>query len=268
MALPEILTPDQPRGRQAVSPVDGTFLRSYLLLRLLIGALGIALPTVLLVGDWLLLSEPFPVRDSLSAYYHSGMRDVFVGVLVAIGVFLVTYKVFERDLDNTLSTIAGLAVVVVALFPTTLPDDHDPSVLTPLQDRLGESLTGWIHYGAAALFIGSLAVISFFFGVREGQRPPAPRQRLLPGSWRAIHWAMAGVIAAAIVFMAACRLSGAFGDWYLLAGEIIAVVAFGASWLAKGAERDLLRQTKRQVENRQRRLDSERRRARAAKTPV
>src|SRR4051794_4907403 len=68
------------------------YLRAYLMLRLAIGALGVLLPVVLLAGDGLFLKGSVWPRESLSAYYHSGMRDEFVGTLVATGVFLITYK--------------------------------------------------------------------------------------------------------------------------------------------------------------------------------
>lgn len=35
-------------------------------------------------------------RGSLSAYYHSGIRDLFVGSLCVTAVFLITYKMFEH----------------------------------------------------------------------------------------------------------------------------------------------------------------------------
>jgi len=61
-----------------------------------------------------------------------------VGALSAIGVFLFTYKVADRTLDNTLSVLAGFAVAAVALFPTGPPPEG--SDLTPLQDLLSESV--------------------------------------------------------------------------------------------------------------------------------
>ena len=166
------------------------------------------------------------------------MREVFVGALCAIAVFLITYKVAERTLDNTLSWLAGISVLAVALFPTTTSRDVDP---TPLQERWGESVVGGIHYAAAAIFIGSLGVISFFFGVREGARPARPGRRS-PTFWRNFHWLCAGAIAFAIVGIVVSELVG-WPPKALLLGETLAVLAFGASWLMKGLELDILRGT-------------------------
>src|SRR5262249_4389517 len=69
------------------------YVRSYLLERAIIGFIGITLPIVLIVGDHLLgPNAPF-LRSALSDYYYSGTRDVFVGAMFSIGVFLVTYKI-------------------------------------------------------------------------------------------------------------------------------------------------------------------------------
>jgi hypothetical protein len=213
------------------------YLRSYLVMRAAVGALGVALPVLLVAVDgWGFGGEPFP-RDSLSAYYYSGVRDLFVGVLFATAVFLITYKCFERNLDNTLSIVAGLAVLAVALFPTATPKHVDR--LTPLQDELGEGVVKAIHFTGAGVFILSLAVLCYFFGVREGKRPPRPG-RHSPRFWRTYHWTCAGVIVAAVAFIAVTGLVGGLSEALLL-GEWVSIWAFGASWLAKGLELDILR---------------------------
>jgi hypothetical protein len=136
------------------------------------------------VGDRWLGAGPF-VRDSLSAYYYSGVRELFVGVLSAIGVFVFTYKVADHSLDNTLTLLAAVAVVAVVLFPTGLPAHvAEP---TPLQEKLGETWVQTIHFVGAFVFIVSLAVISLLYGVREGRRP-AQQGRRPPLFWRWYHW--------------------------------------------------------------------------------
>ncbi len=213
------------------------YVRSFLLLRVLVGALGFALPfaLVLIDGVWF-DGSPFP-RTSLSAYYYSGARELFVGAQAATGVFLIAYKVAEINLDNTLSLVAGVGVLAVALFPTNRPGG--PVGLTPLQDRLGESLVAGIHYTAAATFITALGVISFFFGLREGARPRSGNRS--PAFWRGFHWTCAGLIAAALLWSLVTEVADAGPAESLLIGEAVAVWAFGVSWLWKGLELELLR---------------------------
>lgn len=213
------------------------YVRSYLWMRVAVGLLGIALPFVLVLIDKVAFhGDPFP-RGSLSVYYYSGMRDEFVGILGATGIFLITYKVAERNLDNTLSLLAGLSAIVIALFPTgTPPYAHVP--LTPLQKLVGESTTMWVHYSASGVFLVSLAVITFFFGVREGNRPPRPGNRS-PAFWRWFHWTCAGVMGLALLWIV-ITLSVGWPPRALLIGECVSAWAFGVSWLFKGAELDML----------------------------
>jgi hypothetical protein len=240
-----------PRTRQSgVGPDDSSlnlqvrilYLRSYLLMRALIGFVGIALPIVLLLGDGFLFKGELPARGSLSAYYYSGMRDVFVGSLCATAIFLVTYKVFEHSLDNTLSIIAGIAALGVALFSTGRPGNSDIP-MTPLQDLVGEPMVTRVHYFCAAVFIVSLAVISFFFGMREGKRSQqrdGHRARMSPAFWRRFHWGCTIGIALAVIFIVVTKLGGWLTGHSLIIGEAAAVFAFGSSWLMKGLELDVL----------------------------
>lgn len=194
--------------------------KSYLLLRVVIGVMGIALPLALFLGDWLFLAGSPAPRGSLSAYYHSGMRDVFVGILCVVGIFLITYRVEDYKWDNRLSTFAGVLALGVAIFPTGAP----PGRQTELQKALGETVVAWIHFSSAALFILLLAAIGFNFGWREKQKP----------SLRLFHWACAGTIIFALLFIAVTKVFGFVDDYSLLIGETVAVVAFGLSWLVKG----------------------------------
>jgi hypothetical protein len=204
----------------------------------LVGALGVALPFLLVLIDGLWFDgSPFP-RTSLSAYYYSGARELFVGALAATGVFLIAYKVAEVNLDNTLSLLAGAGALGVALFPTNRPSDR--IALTPLQDRLGETAVATVHYVSAAVFISALGAISFCFGIREGARPARPGRRP-PAFWRGFHFTCAAVIALALVWSLVTEAADIGPAESLLIGEAVAVWAFGVSWFWKGLELDLLR---------------------------
>ena len=233
----QILEPvRQPRdfdvGRYSVT-------RSYLLMRVVIGVVGILLPIVIVVGDVVLDSDDDDFRASISAYYHSGVRDVFVAGLAVTAFFLLTYKVFEVNLDNTLSMAAGLGALGVALLPTSLPDGVDG--LTPLQDWLGEGPTATLHFYSAVLFIGSLGVLSFWFGFREGNRAREGRRaHRSPRFWRVFHWSCAAVIGMAVLYMLVTKGFKVGDSHSLLIGETLAIWAFGASWLMKGLELDVL----------------------------
>jgi hypothetical protein len=207
-----------------------------MLLRLVIGGLGVCLPWLLILGDRVLEGE-WRIRDSVSAYYYSGTRDGFVATMFVIGVFLITYRFFERkSLENILSVVAGLAGVLVGWFPTSRRDEA--VVLTPLQDKVGEFAARNIHYGAAIVFIGLLVVMSLMFGWQEGRLARRPGARRSPAFWRYFHHGCAAVIVVGVVTI---PLWDAWGsDVALWIGEMVAVEAYGVSWLAKGAEWDVL----------------------------
>lgn len=199
------------------------YVRSYVFMRFAIGVLGLALPPLLVFLEPILFDgQPFP-RGSLSAYYYSGVRELFVGILCAIGVFLVIYKITERTRESRVSTYAGLAVIVVALFPTGRPGAKVPA--TPLQDLAGANTVEAVHFVAAGTFILLLALISYYFGKYRKDR-------------RALHYACAAVIALAFVLAAFSGLTGE-PDKGILIAEWAAVWAFGTSWLAT-VERQLL----------------------------
>lgn len=196
------------------------YVRSYLRLRFFIGVLGMALPFVLVGGN---LIANGGVEGSLSAYYYTGLRDIFVGALVAFGVFLAFYMVAVRNFDNYASSIAGAAVLVVAFFPT-----DDPSVAN---DPMARVLA---HYASATIFIVLLAAISFRFGWAE-RHASDPLQHHRPGEWR-LHYGCAAAIVLSLVFIAVSQIAHVLTEWSILIGETVSVLAFGASWLAKGLE--------------------------------
>src|SRR5262249_47782153 len=95
-------------------PLNTEFIISFQTLRKAIGYLGISMPIIVRVGAYAF--EGIPSNESISAYYYTGMRDVFVGTLFAIGVFLFCYRGPDKQ-DNVLTNIAGLSAVAIGLFP-------------------------------------------------------------------------------------------------------------------------------------------------------
>ena len=76
---------------------------SCLTMRRILGALGLSLPFVVIIGT--LVMEDF-LRMSVSSFYYSPspvIHDFFVGILCAMGVFLISYKGHERREDELIS---------------------------------------------------------------------------------------------------------------------------------------------------------------------
>jgi len=187
-----------------------------------VGIIGIGLPVALVLGDIILHGSGF--QSSISDYYHTAMRDIFVGSLCAIAMFLMSYKGYEA-IDNIAGNIASLFALGVALFPTTppfFPTDH-------------EKVIGILHILSAAGFFCTLAFFSLvLFRKTDSPFPLKTRKKIRNGVYTACGYTMLVciVVIGLITFIppdaAIRRLAPIL--WF----ESIAVVAFGISWLTKG----------------------------------
>ena len=94
--------------------------RTYQNLRVALCVLGALLPFLVMGADYLDLKRLAP-RGSISAYYHSPhslTRDIFVGELFVIGIFLFLYRGYSTR-ENLVLDVGGLMLLGVAIFPTT-----------------------------------------------------------------------------------------------------------------------------------------------------
>jgi hypothetical protein len=195
---------------------------SYLALRKAVGIIGIALPFVLAFGK-ILLDGP-GILGSISGYYHTGMRDVFVGSLCAIAVFLMSYRGYERQ-DDIAGDIACFFALGVALLPT-IPEVN----VTPRDRTLGA-----LHLLSAAGFFLTLAYFSLaLFRKTDPTRPPT-RKKLQ----RNAVYTFCGytILVCLVLIMVLAFISGGspvkrLAPVFWL--EAAAIVAFGVSWLTKG----------------------------------
>lgn len=200
--------------------VHETHALSYMTLRRTIGLTAIALPLVLVVGKWLV--DGPGVARSISAYYYTGMRDVMVGSLCAIALFLYSYKGYERR-DDWAGNIAGALALAVALVPTA-----PPGAVTPLQSTLGS-----LHSLSAGGFFLTLAYFSYVL-FTKGSADPTPQK-----IWRNRIYRGCGLII--ILCAAGLGLVHRLPDssfvhqqhatfWL----EALGIWAFGWSWFTKG----------------------------------
>lgn len=190
---------------------------SYIGLRRSVGVIGIALPFVLALGNLLLTGEE--LRSSISSYYYTGMRDVFVGSLCAVGVFLFCYR-YEQT-DDRLANVAGAAAVGVALFPTR----PDGPVTGP------ESVAGVLHLAFATVFFLCLAWFSLVLFPRG---TPGPRKAVRNAVYRTCGVAILACLALAVLtgLLLPDELARDLHGLFWL--ESLAIVAFGVSWFVKG----------------------------------
>jgi hypothetical protein len=197
--------------------------RSYLFMRKGIGIIGVALPFVLIIGK-IILESP-GISGSISAYYYSVMRDVFVGSLCATGIFLICYR--YDYLDDFVSTIAGICAIGVALFPTT-PD---------VDATQRQTAIGLAHALFAACFFIILALMAIFLFRRTDQDNPTRRKQQ-----RNTIYLICGIVILACVVLAALILlvqNLSVTTWLrplhpIFWLESLSIFAFGVAWFVKG----------------------------------
>jgi hypothetical protein len=102
----------------------------YRTLRAVIGGIVILVVPVVYIGNWLIFIRhpdcfynPHGIPGSLSGFYYTHMRSVFVGAMCAVGVFLIAYRGHDRW-DDRLTNVAGLAAICIGLFPTMPPPNQ------------------------------------------------------------------------------------------------------------------------------------------------
>jgi hypothetical protein len=203
---------------------DASLVFSYLELRRIIGLLGILFPFILSIGALIFFSTG--PQSSVSAYYHTGMRDVFVGILFAIGFFLLTYKGYERA-DNLGGNLCCIFAIGVALFPCT------PSVGATSTDHI----IGYVHLAFATLFFLTLIYFSLFLFTKTNPDKPPSRKKLQRNKvYKTCGYAMAICILLIAVYIILPDSVASFFEpvnpVYWL--EAFAVLFFGISWFTKG----------------------------------
>jgi len=207
---------------------DPELVISYLTLRQLIGWVGLLMPIAVRLGAFVF--EGIHSTNSISAYYYTGMRDVFVSSLVLIGAFLACYRTPSAS-DNVVAVIAGLAAIGIGLFP--MDPVYADEVLRNHPEMTGAKCyvnRGILHYHfvfVATFFALSFYLVYFRFGAFTPLNPT--RQKIKRNRvYRICGLAMlVGFVAIGVL---AVLHKGASIFW----PEALAVAAFAVAWLVKG----------------------------------
>ncbi len=201
---------------------------SYLTMRRTIGILGISLPVIMVLGGF--IQNGFVFRESISSYYYTNMRDFFIGILSCVGLFLISYKGYER-IDRVTSTISGMLAVGTALFPTSR-DSGGAAKVGIFQ--LDNNVSYYFHITFAVLFFLSMAFISIFLFTRY-ENAAVTREK----KKRNLVYIVCGcVILISILFLIIYSLLLPGTDLIKIKPKLILetllLTSFGISWLVKG----------------------------------
>lgn len=212
---------------------------SFRALRQALGWMGLSLPVVLVLGAVLFDHK---VERSISHFYYSHMSDVFIGILCAIGVFLIAYRGYGRRegewiSDRWVSRIAGVSAIGVALVPTYSTSELAlPCKI--IQCMVGPEFTFRLHQVFSSVFFISLALFCLVLFTKSSvvygpiTRAKYRRNRV----FRICGWVLLASMVALISyqFMPVHWREAADDASYQFWLESIGIWAFGISWLVKG----------------------------------
>ena len=187
--------------------------RTYLYLSLGIGLIAVLLPVLLVI------TGGYETHDSISSFYHdtdSPTRDILVGSLCAVGVFLFLFHGLSK-LENWLLNVAGIAIIAVALIPS------------PGDTTYGSAL---IHRGAAIVFFVLIGVVAIFLskGRIKDIKDEAKRR------WFTAAYNSVGILMVALPGVVALLQ----GSHWVLQTEWAGVWLFSVYWFLKTFEYRLL----------------------------
>ena len=208
---------------------------TYVFLRIGVGALALLLPIILAVGG--AAAYGLRLQDSISAYYHAFtasprfpdifaieglglMRNWFVGILWAIGFFLILYKGFGRRESRALN-IAGILLVMVSMFPMGWAcREACPKVST--------------HGVTAILFFFAIGYVCIFRSSDTLQLLPVSQRTVYKRIYRVIGVIMWLFPLFVAIFEAAhLRIFGTHTIFFI---EAVGIWTFSAFWLIKTFE--------------------------------
>ncbi len=209
---------------------------SYLALRKAVGAVALALPFALAIPWWFLRDRA--IESSISSYYYTGMRNLFVGSLCAIAMFMLCARGYDRK-DEIAGILSSIFALGVAFFPTK-PDVGATSV---------QKQVGWVHYTFAALLFFTLAYFCLvLFKMTAKDRVVTPQKEKRNVVYTVCGWVIIASIALIVLFNFVLKIDyviGTIGPVFCF--ETTSLLAFGLAWLVKGETflKDQMPQTER-----------------------
>jgi len=201
----------------------------YQQLRKIVGMLGLLFPIILVLGSIALGNCVWPdIQSSISGYYHTNMRDVFVGVLCIVAFFMFSYEGYSKW-DALAGKMACVFALGVAFFPTSVDLPYNACTIIPAHAIYWVSK---VHYISAALLFFTLTLFSLvLFTKSDGEMTPQKKKRnLIYRICGTIMFLCIALIGFYFAFFQHIVLTWKPVFW----AEAISLWAFGASWLTKG----------------------------------
>jgi hypothetical protein len=217
LAVPAPETPASAKAKP-----DTLSLRAH---RVAVAALGFAMPPLvyLSAGVWPLPKlARWQLLTSVSSYYHTSGVALFSGTVIALALFLFTYRGYKGVIaDRVVGKIAGVAAFVLAISPT------NPPVGLEGPPWWGKRM-GDVHDVAALVLFTCLFVFAAVLFRRSNIK--RRRERSRGKQWRDRASLACGVV---ILVSIAYAISLRNTPRSAFLAETFAIWAFALSWLIK-----------------------------------
>jgi hypothetical protein len=171
-------------------------------------------------------------QTSISAYYYTPARAIFVGSMIAVGLALIVYK-GRGVLEDTCLNFAGMLAPVVAVAPTTdagtcwsvepipRPIKPDGSLAAWVVHNINNNFYALLIAGGIGLVVAVILVIVVEF--RHSKDPvkslKAPVEKVARGTW-------ASLAVTALLLLLGWWLIENWSDFYTRAHGFAAVIFF------------------------------------------
>jgi hypothetical protein len=208
----------RPRKEGSMSNGQDPRVFTYLTLRKSVGVIAFALPFAVAIPIFI---ARHVLENSISGYYYTGARNLFVGSLCAVAMFQFSCRGFDWR-DEVAGIFSAICAVGVAFFPTA------PENPSSYQKHIGE-----VHYTFAALLFLTLAYFCLvLFKIQSDSPTPKKLQR------NGVYTASGIVILLSLLAIAITKICdleySILGLGPVFFFEATSLLAFGAAWLTKG----------------------------------
>ena len=112
-------------------------------------------------------------QDSISAYYYTAARNVFVAALCCLGILMIVYK-GSNDSEDVLLNLAGTLAFFVAFVPIKRPDPPECGQVVPTADAISNAIKNNIGAVIVALVV-ALGIIAFVYLFNKDSRADTSR---------------------------------------------------------------------------------------------
>ncbi len=173
-------------------------------------------------------------QDSISAYYYTAARNVFVAALCCLGIMLIVFK-GSADTEDVLLNLAGTLAFFVAFVPIDPPASSNDKQIVPTEGERITAITNNIGAVVIALAVAAAIIALGYFADRSSRNTTTPW-----GNWLRINSAiiLAGFVMVFVLAPDLFRAGAHYVAAVLIFAIIVVVVFFNAYLVGKQDEPD------------------------------